>query len=311
MRQSIPRFFVGEAVGEIDMKKVLFIVNPKSGKGMIRGNLVPMLDTFTKAEYDITIYISQDQGDARRKAREDAEKFEMIICSGGDGTLDEVISGMLDSNVKRPIGYIPAGSTNDFANSLGLPKNMQGAAERIVEENEFPCDIGCFNGDYFVYIAAFGLFTDVSYETSQDIKNVLGHVAYILEGAKKLTSIKSYHVDVEANETLISGEFIYGMVTNSMSVGGFKNITGKYVHLDDGVFEVTLIRTPKTMGELQEIITSVISLTPDDKYFYQFRSSSVKMTFQNEVPWTLDGEFGGNHAEVQIDNLEQAITVLI
>ena len=201
------------------MKKVLFIVNPKSGKGMIRGNLIPMLDSFVKAEYDINIYITQETGDARRKAREDAEKFEMLICSGGDGTLDEVISGMMDSGVRRPIGYIPAGSTNDFANSLGLPKNMQAAAERVVEENEFPCDIGCFNGDYFVYIAAFGLFTDVSYGTSQDVKNVLGHLAYILEGTKKLTSIKSYHGVVEANDITIEGEFIYGMVTNSLSVG--------------------------------------------------------------------------------------------
>lgn len=293
------------------MKKVLLIINPKSGKGMIRGNLVPILDTFIKAEYDVNVYISQESGDARRKAREDAGKFDLVICSGGDGTLDEVISGMMDSKVCCPIGYIPAGSTNDFANSLGLPKNMQAAAERLVEENEFPCDIGCFNGDYFVYIAAFGLFTDVSYETRQDVKNVLGHVAYILEGTKKLANIKSYHVTVEANENVIDGEFIYGMITNSISVGGFKNITGRNVQLDDGVFEVTLIRTPKNLVELQEILAAVISMTPDDKHFYQFRSSSVKMTFQEDVPWTLDGEYGGNHEQVQIDNIGKAVKVLV
>lgn len=298
-------------MGAMKMKKVLFIINPKSGKGMIRGNLIPILDTFTKAEYDITVYVTQEPGDARKKAREDAERFQLVVCSGGDGTLDEVISGIMDAGIKRPIGYIPAGSTNDFANSLELPKNMQAAAERLVEENEFSCDIGCFNGDYFVYIAAFGLFTDVSYEASQEVKNVLGHLAYILEGAKKLTSIKAYHAIIEANENVIEGDFIYGMITNSMSVGGFKNITGKHVHLDDGVFEVTLIRSPKNIIELQEILTSVISMTPDDKYFYQFRSSSVKMQFQEKVAWTLDGEFGGNHETVQIDNLEHAVTVLV
>lgn len=293
------------------MKKVLFIINPKSGKGMIRGNLIPILDTFIKAEYDMNVYITQDSGDARRKAREDGDQFDMLICSGGDGTLDEVISGMMDSNVHCPIGYIPAGSTNDFANSLGLPKNMHAAAEKLVEENEFPCDIGCFNGDYFVYIAAFGLFTDVSYETRQNMKNILGHVAYILEGTKKLGNIKSYHVSLEANENLIDGEFIFGMITNSVSVGGFKNITGKNVQLDDGVFEVTLIRTPKNLLELQEILAAVISMTPDDKHFYQFRSSSVKMSFQEAVPWTLDGEFGGNHENVQIENIQKAVKVLV
>lgn len=293
------------------MKKVLFVINPKSGKGTIRTKLMQVLDIFTKAEFDTTVYISQEKGDARRKVREDAGEYEMIVCSGGDGTLDEVISGLMDCGGHSPIGYIPAGSTNDFGNSLKIPKSIIGAANHVVKQKEFPCDLGCFNGDYFVYIAAFGLFTEVSYETSQDMKNVLGHVAYLLEGAKKLTSIKSYHVSVEANETIISGEFMYGMVTNSLSVGGFKNITGKHVHMDDGVFEVTLIRTPKNVIELQEIITAFLSRMPDDKYFYQFRSSEIKMEFQEAVPWTLDGEFGGEHARVEISNMERAITILV
>lgn len=292
------------------MKKVLFIINPKSGKGMIKTYLLQILDIFTKAGFELNVYITQQTGDARKKAREAAGDYELVICSGGDGTLDEVISGMLDNDIRCPIGYIPAGSTNDFANSLELPKNMVAAANRVTEQNEFPCDIGCFNGDYFVYIAAFGLFTDVSYETSQDVKNVLGHMAYILEGAKKLTAIKSYHVEVEANNTTISGDFMYGMITNSISVGGFKNITGKHVHLDDGVFEVTLIRMPKNMAELQEILAAVISMTPDDKHFYQFRASSIHMTFQEKVPWTLDGEFGGSHEEVEIHNMERSVTIL-
>lgn len=293
------------------MKKALFIINPKAGKGLIRGKLLDILDIFTKAEIDVNVFISQKAGDGRRKAAKDAHKYGMVICSGGDGTLDEVISGLMETETDRPIGYIPAGSTNDFANSLKIPKSMTEAAERIVEQNEFPCDIGQFNDDYFVYIAAFGLFTDVSYETSQDVKNVLGHLAYILEGVKKLASIKNYHAKIEANETVISGEFIYGMVTNSISVGGLKNITGKHVQLDDGLFEVTLIRMPKNLMELQEIITALLNQTPDDKYFYQFRSSHVWMKFEEDVSWTLDGEFGGIHSEVEIDNRQRALRMLV
>ncbi len=293
------------------MKKVLFIVNSKSGKGTIRTKLMEIVDIFVKAEFDLTIYTTQAAGDARRKVFEEADGYELVVCSGGDGTLDEVISGMMEREEKCPIGYIPAGSTNDFANSLKIPRNMMKAAEHIVGQNTFPCDIGNFNGDYFVYIAAFGIFTDVSYETSQDIKNVLGHMAYILEGAKKLASIKAYQATVIANEKEISGSFLYGMVTNSLSVGGFRNITGKNVQLDDGVFEVTLVRNPKNLIEMQEIIACLLTSTPDDKYFYQFRSDCVKFIFEEEVPWTLDGEYGGDHVEVEIHNLMQALDIIV
>ena len=211
-------------------KKVLFIVNPKSGKGSIRSKLLDIVDIFVKAEFDLTLYISQSAGDARVKAKEVEGRYELVICSGGDGTLDEVISGMMECEKRSAIGYIPCGSTNDFAHSLKIPTSMTKAAEHIAAWKEFPCDIGRFNDDYFVYIAAFGLFTDVSYETSQDVKNVLGHLAYILEGMKKLTEIKSYPMKVESEEMTVEGNFLFGMVTNSTSVGGFRNITGKHVH---------------------------------------------------------------------------------
>lgn len=293
------------------MKDVLFIINPKSGKSGIRSKLLEITDIFVKAQFDLTIYISQKAGDAREKVKKEDGKYDLVVCSGGDGTLDEVISGMMECEEKCAVGYIPAGSTNDFANSLHIPKEMIAAANRIVEDNPFSCDIGEFNDDYFVYIAAFGLFTDVSYETKQDVKNILGHLAYILEGVKKLTAIKSCHCEITANGVEISGDFIYGMVTNSISVGGFKNITGKHVHLDDGVFEVTLIRMPQSLVELQEIIAAVIKQTPDDKYFYQFRTSHVTMSFGEEVPWTLDGEYGGDHGQVEIHNRKQALTILV
>ena len=293
-------------------KKVLFIVKPKSGKGSIRSKLLDIVDIFVKAEFDLTLYISQSAGDARAKAKEVEGRYELVICSGGDGTLDEVISGMMECEKRSAIGYIPCGSTNDFAHSLKIPTSMTKAAEHIAAWKEFPCDIGRFNDDYFVYIAAFGLFTDVSYETSQDVKNVLGHLAYILEGMKKLTEIKSYPMKVESEEMTVEGNFLFGMVTNSTSVGGFRNITGKHVHLDDGVFEVTLIKTPQNILELNEIIQAVIAgKSENNKYFYQFRSKAVKFISGDPVAWTLDGEFGGYHEVVDVKNDKQALSLLI
>ena len=293
-------------------KKVLFIVNPKSGKGSIRSKLLDIVDIFVKAGFDLTLYISQSAGDARAKAKEVEGRYELVICSGGDGTLDEVISGMMECEKRSAIGYIPCGSTNDFAHSLKIPTSMTKAAEHIAAWKEFPCDIGRFNDDYFVYIAAFGLFTDVSYETSQDVKNVLGHLAYILEGMKKLTEIKSYPMKVESEEMTVEGNFLFGMVTNSTSVGGFRNITGKHVHLDDGVFEVTLIKTPQNILELNEIIQAVIAgKSENNKYFYQFRSKAVKFISGDPVAWTLDGEFGGYHEVVDVKNDKQALSLLI
>ena len=293
-------------------KKVLFIVNPKSGKGSIRSKLLDIVDIFVKAGFDLTLYISQSAGDARAKAKEVEGRYELVICSGGDGTLDEVISGMMECEKRSAIGYIPCGSTNDFAHSLKIPTSMTKAAEHIAAWKEFPCDIGRFNDDYFVYIAAFGLFTDVSYETSQDVKNVLGHLAYILEGMKKLTEIKSYPMKVEAEEMTVEGNFLFGMVTNSTSVGGFRNITGKHVHLDDGVFEVTLIKTPQNILELNEIIQAVIAgKSENNKYFYQFRSKAVKFISGDPVAWTLDGEFGGYHEVVDVKNDKQALSLLV
>lgn len=293
------------------MKNVLLIVNPKSGKGSIRSCLLDITDIFVKAGYDLTIYISQKRGDAREKVAKVGHFYDTVICSGGDGTLDEVISGMMQNEKKSPIGYIPSGSTNDFASSLGLPKNMRTAANKITEENAFPCDVGKMNDSYFVYVAAFGLFTDVSYDTPQDLKNALGHLAYVLKGVEALTAVKSFHLKVKADNLEIEDDFIYGMVTNSTSVGGFKNITGKNVKLDDGVFEVTLLRMPKNLIELNATLTALIKMKPDNKYMYQFRSARVEFLSDKTMPWTRDGEYGGEYEDVVITNEKQAMTLYV
>ncbi len=290
--------------------RVLFIFNPHSGKGLIRNDLLEIVDIMVKASFDVTIYTTQSQGDAIRKVEEEAKKFDRIICSGGDGTLDEVVTGLIQSGVDIPVGYIPAGSTNDFANSLGIPKGMVEAAKVAVTDQRFPCDVGSFNGGTFVYVAAFGLFTEVSYQTSQELKNILGHVAYILEGAKSLHDISSHKMQVEYDGTVIQDDFIYGMVTNSISVGGFKGITGSDVHLDDGVFEVTLIRHPHNPIELNEILACLTSLIDDSDLIYSFKTNEIRFLSKEPVGWTLDGEFGGEHTNLTIKNLQKRIEMI-
>lgn len=292
-------------------QKLLFVFNPHSGKGLIKNNLLEIVDTMVKAGFEVTIYTTQAQGDATRKIAEDAKNFDRVVCSGGDGTLDEVVTGMVQSGVNVPIGYIPAGSTNDFANSLEIPKNMVKAAQIAVNGKPFPCDMGYFNGDTFVYVAAFGLFTEVTYKTPQQLKNIFGHAAYVIEGAKTLHDIPSYHLDVHYNDVHIQDEFIFGMITNSVSVGGFKGMTGPDVKLDDGVFEVTLIRVPRNPLELNEIIRCLTNRIDDTDMIYSFKTEELRITSREEVSWTLDGEYGGTAKEWEIRNRHKEVTILV
>lgn len=293
-------------------RRMLFIYNPRAGKAQVKGKLADILDIFAGAGYEITVCPTQYAGEAVGIVENRDPGYELVACSGGDGTLDEVVTGMLKSAFRTPIGYIPAGSTNDFGGSLALPKrNMLRAAKIIVEGQNFPCDVGTFNEDAFVYIAAFGLFTEVSYETDQEIKNVLGHLAYLLEGMKSLPNIRSYHIRVTCNDKVIEEEFIYGMITNSVSVGGFKRITGKHVKLDDGVFEVTLIKRPRSAIELNEIIVSLLNRDINNEAICCFTASELTIEAMEEVAWTLDGEFGGNHKSVSIRNLCREIEIRV
>ena len=259
----------------------------------------------------MTVYPTQKYHDAVRKMGEYEEQYDLVACSGGDGTLDEVVTGMMKREKKVPIGYIPAGTTNDFASSLHISKNMLEAADTVVNGVPFACDVGEFNEDYFVYIAAFGLFTDVSYETKQSMKNVLGHLAYILEGTKRIFNIPSYRIKVTHDGETIEDEFIYGMVTNSRSVGGFKGITGKNVVFDDGKFEVTLFKTPRNPMELNEILGALALRKINPKRMYSFKTNEVHFETEEEIPWTLDGEFGGVHEEVVVKDCQKALEIMV
>ena len=293
------------------MKKMLFIYNPNSGMGLLKPKLSDVLDIFVKGGYEVTVYPTQKYHDAVRKMGEYEEQYDLVACSGGDGTLDEVVTGMMKREDKVPIGYIPAGTTNDFASSHHISKNMLEAADTVVNGVPFACDVGEFNEDYFVYIAAFGLFTDVSYETKQSMKNVLGHLAYILEGTKRIFNIPSYRIKVTHDGETIEDEFIYGMVTNSRSVGGFKGITGKNVVFDDGKFEVTLFKTPRNPMELNEILGALALRKINPKRMYSFKTNEVHFETEEEIPWTLDGEFGGVHEEVVVKDCQKALEIMV
>ncbi len=294
-------------------KRMLFIINPRSGRERIRRKLLEILDLFSAEGYHVQVHVTQAAKDAKNTAAKEGAKYDLIVCSGGDGTLNETISGIMEIEEKRrpQIGYIPGGSTNDFAASLKLPKQVLQAAETAVRGTAVPIDIGLFCEDrYFVYVAGFGAFTEVSYMTPQDRKNVLGHQAYMIESVKSLASIKSYQMKVTWEEGTLEGEFIFGMVTNTTSVGGFKGLINQNVALDDGLFEVLLIRTPKTPLELSAIVSELfLTEEADSELVYKFRTSSIEIESEEAVDWVLDGEFGGSRTDVKIRNLLRCLNI--
>ena len=293
------------------MKRLLFIYNAKSGTGAIAKNLSNIIDLFVKSGYRVEAYPTQSVMDAKKQVINRSHEFDLIVCSGGDGTLNEVVSGVMQLEDKPVIGYIPTGSTNDFATSIGLKKNMLNNAKIAVGGYKYKVDVGTFNQDRnFVYVVAFGAFTEVSYATPQKLKNVIGHPAYLIEGIKSLPSIKSHHMRFEFNDKVIEDDFIYGMISNSNSVGGFKGLTGKNVVLDDGLYEVTLVKMPKNIQELAYIAQAMLNPKIKSEYVYRFKVSEIRAYSTEAVGWTVDGECGGNHKSVTIVNNPNAVTIM-
>lgn len=290
------------------MKKAYFIFNLQSGKAKIASKLGNVIDIFTKAGYEITAHPTQGRLDAADSAEYACNNgFDIILCSGGDGTLNEVIHGIMKCEKRLPIGYMPAGSTNDFAKSMDISTKIEEAANDIVDGTLQSCDIGSFNRKHFTYIAAFGAFTEVTYETSQAVKNLLGHVAYILNGLLRLNKIKSYHIKIKFDDQEIEDDYIFGMVTNSSSVAGLLSLNN-FLY-DDGLYEVTLIKTPSNPLDLQRIIHSLLNLDIDidTRYIKSFRTSKISFECEDEISWTVDGEFGGSCKNAEIENISKAV----
>ncbi len=299
----------------MNTNKVLLVINPVAGKSMIKDNLVGILQTLTGAGFRVECYPTQGPGDARNLVRDCREDYAFICCAGGDGTLDEVLCGMMENMYMPivPIGYIPAGTTNDFASTLQIPTDMQEAARVIAAGNIFACDVGRFNQEqYFTYVAAFGLFTETSYETPQEWKNVFGHAAYILQGALSLGRIRTWHVHVKSDDRDITDDIAVGLVTNSRSVGGFPNLAGPDVDLTDGQFEVTLIRLPSSPMELNDLITALTSMNFENSdMIYHFTTRNLRIECDEPLSWTRDGEYAGDHTAVDIDVLEKKLKILV
>lgn len=292
-------------------KKLLFIYNPRAGKEKIKNHLYDILNTFAREGYEITAYPTRAKGDATARAHDLQEDYDLLVVSGGDGTLDEVVTGLKSAGKDITIGYIPAGSTNDFGRSLGLPRSMGKAAEIAVCGVDYNCDIGRFNEDYFVYVAAFGLFTDVTYMTPQKEKNVLGYGAYVLESAKRLSDIRTFRARVEYEGGCVEGDFLAGLISNSNSVGGFYGITGPHVSLNDGLFEILLIKRPPTLLELNEILIAVFDRRYESEYVVSLCAPSVCVTSEENIPWTLDGEYGGDTKFARISVLNGGLNIRV
>ncbi len=293
------------------MGRLLFIVNPRAGKARVKTHLLDMIDIFIKSGWEVEVHITQAPLDAMETAARRGGQADLIVCSGGDGTLSETISGMVRLEQPPRLGYIPAGSTNDFASSLKIPSQMTKAAGIIMDGTPYPVDIGYFCRERtFVYVAAFGIFTEVSYMTPQEKKNLLGHPAYMLEGVKSLANIRACAMKLESREMTLEGDFVFGMVTNTVSVGGFKGLVKKDVALNDGLFEVLMIRMPRTVMELKNILASMILKGEQHECVHRFKTSSLKITFQEPVDWVLDGEFGGSRTEVEIENQSKRMEIM-
>lgn len=292
------------------MKKMLFVMNPYAGQRRANRYLADILSIFNRAGYRVEAYMTGARGEATDIVRQYAPEMDLVACCGGDGTFNETVNGLLHSGADIPVGYIPAGSTNDFAASLGLPTNILQAAETVVTGEPSTLDVGKFGDRYFSYVASFGAFTRTSYATPQSVKNALGHAAYILGGISELSQLRTEHVKLQLDDEMVEDDFLFGAVSNSTSVGGVLSLDPKQVDLRDGKFEVLLLRSPRELGELSECIRAVQTAEYNCKMLTFTPASRITIWADAGMPWTLDGEMEPGHEEVTIENIHCGLKVM-
>ena len=293
------------------LKKMLFVMNPYAGQRKGAKNLAQILEIFNRAGYQVNTYMTAGPGDGQKMVQQCCADADIVVCCGGDGTFNETVSGMLSAGVSVPVGYIPAGSTNDFASSLGLSLDNLQAAKDIVEGQATLVDVGLFGSRYFSYVASFGAFTRASYATPQSMKNVLGHAAYILGGIAEITQLKTEDVCIELPDgTKIDGPFIFGTISNSTSVGGILTLAPDRVDLSDGKLEIMLVRAPKDLVELGEVIAAIQNQTYNCNAMTFLSTESLKVTANESMSWTLDGEHQEGVSQVDVRCVHHAISIM-
>lgn len=294
------------------MKKLLLIMNPNAGTKRANKYLTDILVLFAKYGYETKVCLTAGRGDGHNIAKKFSPEYDLVVCIGGDGTFNETVGGLYESGSKVPLGYIPAGSTNDFGSGLGFSKRILQAAEDIMNGTTRNIDIGKFNERYFSYTASFGVFTKVSYTTSQSIKNALGHLAYLLEGIKELSSIRSEHIKIKVNGNIIEDDYIFGAICNSTSLGGVLTLNPDVVDLSDGMFEILLIKMPKNIIDLNAIIFALNNKDYSSTDMIYFCSaSSAQIEADRTVSWTLDGEYMEGSNVISMENIHDAITLIV
>lgn len=292
--------------------KILLIVNPVSGRMALRQKLWQVINKFCAAGYLPTVFFTQKKGDALEIASTCGNEYSRIVCAGGDGTLNEVINGLLKNPVKHILGYIPVGTTNDLANSLGIPKDILAAADAVIDGNCTTIDVGMFGDKVFNYIASFGAFTEASYTTPQEVKNAIGHAAYLIEGIKSLSNIRSYKVKFSFETgTEIEDKFIFAAVSNTTSVGGILKLDENLVALNDGLLEVLLVKEPGNIVELQKIISELLTQKFSGDLVSLYHTGALTVETDEEIDWTLDGEHQKGSKNVYIRNLRQSVSLII
>lgn len=292
------------------MKKMLFIMNPCSGQKRANRFLPEILSTFNEAGYDVLVHMTAGPGDGDKTVRRLGAGMDAVVCCGGDGTFNDVVSGLLHSGLDVPVGYIPAGTTNDFANSLKLPTDVMEATRATVDGTPVAYDAGKFGDRYFSYVASFGAFTRASYATPQNIKNALGHTAYVLEGIQELSQLRKEHVRMDIGGRIVEDDFLFGAISNSTSVGGILTLDPSQVDMRDGLLEVLLVRAPRNLGELTECIQALKSQKYNCEMITFCSAPRITVYSDPDMPWTLDGEREEGHGEVVVENQHLAVKLL-
>ncbi|MBQ7035929.1 MAG: diacylglycerol kinase family lipid kinase [Clostridia bacterium] len=285
--------------------KLLLIINPIAGKMRAKSIDFPALFS----EYDATVYYTKDGKSTEKYVTDHAAAYQLLVCVGGDGTLNRVVNGLMRLPSRPPLGYIPCGTTNDFATSLGIPKEIGKAAEAIRHGSPMPIDVGTFGNRYFTYVASFGAFSDSSYKASQDAKNRIGHMAYVFEAVRDIPNIRPCRMTVETESGILKGEYIFGSISNSTSLGGIMRLSPENISYDDGLFEVMLIRMPRSATDLQQIVFSLIRKQYNSDLITFFKSRHLTFSMDQIFPWSLDGEFEEGANIVEIKNQPKAIVM--